>query len=212
MPIRKHIFAEGEYYHIFNRSLNRTPIFSGKREANQFLNSLQFYMQETPGFKYSLFKKLKNIDIKPPYLVSVQAFVLMPNHFHFLLRQESTEGISIFMRRLIDSFSHYFNIKNERKGPLFEGRFRSVHIETEMQFLHVHRYIHLNPVTGYLVEDPADYDFSSYWDYVKKIRYPWIDTSLIIDHFRSIKSYEQFVLNNKDYQRSLDKIKHLILE
>lgn len=212
MPYRKHILAEGEYYHIFNRSIGRAPIFENKRDSNQFLRSLEFYLQVNIPIKYSLFKKREEREIKPPFLASVYVFVLMPNHFHLLVQQTYENGISIFLRRLTDSFSHYFNKKNQRSGPLFEGRFKSVHIETEAQLLHLSRYIHLNPTTSHLVEDPQDYYSSSYRDYVEKNRFNWLDTSVILNHFKTEGSYKKFVFDNIDYQRSLQKIKHQMLE
>lgn len=212
MPRRKRIFGNGEYYHIFNRSLGRVPIFKKKRISNQFLKSLEYYLQINPAIRYSVFKKLKRIEITPPYLVSVNTFSLMPNHLHFLLKQKYNDGLTTFMRRLTNSFSHYFNIKNSRRGPLFENRFKAVHIETEEQLLHVNRYIHLNSTSAYLAEDPYDYYYCSYRDYVVKSRFSWLDTSTIMGFFRSKNEYKKFVLDNKDYQRSLNTIKHLMLE
>ncbi len=72
----------------------------------------------------------------------------------------------MFMKHILDSYSRYFNTKNNRKGPLWQGRFKHVLIETEEQFMHTTRYIHLNPTTDFLVERPEYWQFSSYKEYI----------------------------------------------
>ncbi|MFQ5452512.1 MAG: transposase, partial [Candidatus Paceibacterota bacterium] len=148
-----------------------------------------------------------------PQLVRVLAYTIMPNHFHFLLRQEKEGGIQTFMQKLSNSFSHYYNTVNNSRGPVFEGTFEAVRIETEKQLLHVSRYIHLNAVTAHLVDEPRNYEFSSYGLYVSQERAnknSWIDTSIIMSYFKTSKHHQKFVIDNKDYQRRLHEIKHLI--
>lgn len=212
MPRRKHLFANGEYYHIFNRSLGHLPIFESSRSSNHFLKTYEYYLQESPEIKFSLFTSKNQLRVHPPYLVSTHGFIIMPNHFHFILRQETDGGISKFMRKISDSFSHYYNLKNNRLGPLFESRFKSVHIETREQLIHLNRYIHLNSTTAYLVDDPYDYYFSSYRDFVGLNRYYWLDKSVVMSYFKTKEAYKTFVSDNIDYQRSLRKLKHLTLD
>ncbi len=83
--------------------------------------------------------------------VEVVAYCLMPNHFHLLVKQVSEGGISKYLRQAINSYAKYFNTKYKRVGSLFQDMFRAVHIETDEQFIHVSRYIHLNPLVSYLV-------------------------------------------------------------
>ena len=136
----------------------------------------------------------------------------MPTHFHFILRQMEEEGIRIFLQRLINSYAHYFNLKKNRRGPLFESAFQAVRVETEEQLLHLSRYIHLNPTTAYLVEHPKDYLFSSYRVYLEEEKNDLINPEAVISYFSSPKRYEKFVLAQKKYQCELNKIKHLLLE
>lgn len=215
MPRRKEIFVVGEIYHIVNRSLSGTPIFQGKYLVNRFLKTTQYYLTSSPQVSYS------NSDIysdnpsslnSSSNLVTIFAYCIMPNHFHFILRQDKNNGIRIFIQRLINSYSHYYNIKNNRKGPLFEGAFKAIRVETEEQLLHLSRYIHLNPVTSYLTENPKDYQFSSYSSYVGGNQPLKIDTTMIMSNFSSPKKYMEFVLSRKDYQRKLEEIKHLLKE
>lgn len=214
MPRRKTILAVGEFYHIFNRSLNLFPIFSGKKEINYFLEAMKYYLWEYPPIKFSLFRANKNSykRLKENKLISLVAFVIMSNHFHFLVKQEKSDGIRTYLQKLTNSFSHYFNLKNKRKGSLFEAPFKAVRIETEEQLIHVSRYIHLNPTTSYITENPADYPYSSYAAYMRQQQGSLVDPTYVLSSFVNKKRYEQFVLNQKDYQRKLQEIKHLLME
>jgi len=214
MGLRKTTLVTGEYYHILNRSIRGLPIFKGKRENELFLEAMKYYLQSEPPIRFSIYRLSKDryqIDLKNP-LVTMLNFCLMPNHFHFTLRQEKDAGIRKFIQRLTNSFSHYFNIKYKNRGPLFEGNFKAIHLETDEQLIHLSRYIHLNSVSGYLVENPEDYPYSSYRVYLNKDVSDFIDSSPIIGQFSSPEAYKKFVQAQKDYQRELERIKHLTLE
>ena len=118
----------------------------------------------------------------------------------------------IFFDQLVDKGIFFVYDVNKKKGHIFEDKFKAVHVETEEQLIHLSRYIHLNPVTSYLVEKPEDYSQSSYKIYLGEIQSDIIDTSPIISNFKSKQNYRDFVFLQKDYQRNLEKIKHLILE
>lgn len=149
--------------------------------------------------------------------VEILAYCLMLNHFHFLLKQISDKGISIFMANLQNSYVKYFNIKNGRAGPLFQSMFKAVIIETDEQLLHVSRYIHLNPSTAYIVEPEnlEDYMWSSLNSYLDKnfnnANY-FVNPKIIMSFFEKSEDYKKFILDQASYQRELDKIKHLTLE
>ena len=147
-------------------------------------------------------------------LVEILCFCLMPNHFHFLLKQLKDNGISIFISKFANSYAKYFNTKHERVGPLFQGRFKAVHIENDEQLVHVSRYIHLNPVVSSLIEEAAlkDYVWSSYPEYLKLINSQITDKELVMSFFKTEDKYKQFVLNQADYGKNLEQIKHLTLE
>lgn len=214
MGVRKLVFSEGETYHVFNKTCYDIPLFKNKREFRLFLEVARFYLQPQPPVKFSKYRKNRqkySIDLSQR-LVTIICFCLMPNHFHFLLRQELEDGIKKFIQKLCNSYSHYFNIKYQTEGSLFKGNFKAVRIETNDQLLHLSRYLHLNPASAYLVEDPKDYSFSSYLSYIKKKEFDFLDPSLVLDQFKSPKSYEEFVLSRKDYQRELKRIKHLTIE
>jgi putative transposase len=141
----------------------------------------------------------------------------MPNHYHLLVRQEKDEGITKFMSNWQNSFAKYYNKKNNRRGTLFLRPFRAVRVETEEHLVHLSRYIHLNPVTGYIVNDPEDigiYEWSSWSEYMSDFNTSQIsDPKLIQNYFDGDKDkYRQFVLDRADYQRQLKHIEYLTLK
>ena len=135
----------------------------------------------------------------------------MPSHFHFTLKQEKDNGIRFFIQKLTNSFAHYLNTKNESYGPIFTGNFKAVRVANDEQLLHLSRYIHLNPVTDYLVKKPEDYPYSSYRVFLGLESSSFIDPTLVMNDYTP-ESYRKFVEGRIDYQRELDRIKHLTLE
>lgn len=117
------------------------------------------------------------------------------------------------MRNFQHSYSKYFNAKNERTGSLFQSMFKAVRIESDEQLIHVSRYIHLNPVSSFLIniESLTDYAWSSFKDYMNPSD-SIIATKSILDYFKSKEEYKKFVFNQADYQRELEQIRHLALE
>ena len=213
MPLRKTILATGEIYHVFNRSVQGIPIFRGKTEYETFKETIRFYLQPEPPTKFSIYRMHSSrYKIKlTRKLVTIINFCLMPNHFHFTLRQEEENGIRNFIQRISNSFAHYFALKYQNSGPVFEGNFKAIRVENNEQLLHLSRYIHLNPVSAYLVENPRDYPYSSYSTYLGMEKEDFVEPAIILEQFTSPWQYEKFVLDQKDYQRSLEVIKRLTL-
>jgi len=214
MPRRKEPLVTGEIYHVFNRGVEKRPIFENARHYQRFLDLLPFYTR-SHHLKFSTLsgKEREEVISKKTgeKLVEILCYCLMPNHFHLMLKQSSDHGIKNFMRIVADSYSHYFNITKERVGPLFQGKFKAVRIEDDAQLLHVSRYIHLNPVVTELVKEPEDYDWSSYLEYIAKKK-GFSITEIILDQFKSITFYKNFVHDYADYAKRLHKIEHLLLE
>ena len=221
MPYRKVVFAKEETYHVFNQGITQ-QIFFRKRDYLRFLLLIDFY-RFPPKLSFSHWyrleagkkeKFLSELKKNVPPLVEVLAFCLMPNHFHFLLKQLRSEGISKMIGNLQNSYARYFNLKNERVGPLFQPMFKAVRIQTEEQLIHVSRYIHLNPSSSFLVKikNLGKYPWSSLQEYLGKRRLDFVKTELITSFFKDIKDYKKFVFDQAEYQRELQKIKQLILE
>lgn len=227
MPtVRKVVFANDEIYHVYNRGIEKRPTFTNKREFDRGVQTLDFYRFADLPMKLSKFLTLpqdqkenliKNIRVDFKKLVNIISYCLMPNHFHFLLKQKLKNGISTFIANFTNSYTRYFNTKHERIGPLFEGIFKAVHIGSEEQFIHVSRYIHLNPVSSFIIEPEQleTYLWSSYPEYMglSPNNITAKETVLDIISLKDAKEkYKQFVLDQADYARKLEQIKHLILE
>ena len=146
------------------------------------------------------------MEIAKCKLQNFHYFAFFNLHFDFC----NDEGISLYMKNLLNSYTRYFNTKTKRKGPLWQGRFKSVLIKTDEQLLHLTRYIHLNPTSEDLVEKPEDWPYSSYNEYLRNSEEPLCSFSKYLDI--EPKTYKEFVESRKDYQKRLSEIKHLLLE
>ena len=135
----------------------------------------------------------------------------MPNHFHILLKQEEESGISEFISKTLNSYTKYFNTKYNRVGPLFQGQFKAVRVESNEQLLHVHRYIHLNPIVSYLTKSLDAYRWSSYSEYIKHIK-GICTKDIILDQFSNVKAYEAFHADQIGYGQTLESIKHALID
>ncbi|MFC1727829.1 transposase [Patescibacteria group bacterium] len=224
MPYRKTIFANNLIYHTISRGIAQEQIFSSVYDYQRAIDLIDYYRYQKPPLSFSFYKRLSVKD-REQYLsllrsrkkiVEILAFCLMPNHCHFLLRQNEDKGISDFMRNWQNGYAKYFNLKHERAGGLFQSMFKAVRIKTDFQLLHVSRYIHLNPVTAYLieVEELANFKWSSFANYISpgKNRHQFVNPRSVLNYYKGKKRYQKFVYNQADYQRKLQRIKKLALE
>ena len=220
--IRKDLLVAGQVYHVFNKSIAGFKILNNESELSRMVKIIGYYQREKPQVKFSKFIKSpkardNHINKIVPLtdkekVVEIIAYCLMPTHLHLILKQLKEKGTSIFMSNIQNSYARYFNIKFDRKGPLWIGKFKNVLVKTDEQLLHLTRYIHLNPVTAYLVNKPEEWIASSYQEYILKGRG---DERLCkYDDILDIEpdSYRKFVEDRIAYQRDLEKIKKLILE
>ena len=218
---RKEILATGEIYHIFNRSVANEQIFTNKRNAQHAVELIDFY-RFPQSLRFSYYKRLES-TIKYQYeldyknqnkLIVIYAFCLMPNHFHFLMKQNNDNGIRIFISNFQNSYSKYFNLFKGRTGSLFQSPFKAKRISSDEEFMHLGRYIHLNPVSSFLCElnDMIKYQWSSYPIYITNSKSDLVYKNKILNMAGSVKKYSKFVENQADYQRRLNSIKHLLFE
>ena len=193
MSIRKTDFIKGEYYHIYNRGNSKQKIFLDDKDRERFLKLLYLCnSKQRIDFRDDIVKKKINVwDFeKGESIVSIGAWVLMPNHFHLYLAQKtearlpSGGAITDFLHRVLTAYSKYFNAKYHRTGSLFEDKFKSVHISKDNQARYLFSYIHLNPVKlinskwkeqGIKEKNKTlnfldSYKWSSYFDYLEIVR------------------------------------------
>ncbi len=167
-------FYPGGYYHIFNRGCDREPIFRSNENYVFLLQRVKKYFE--------------------PNIVTVIAYCLMPNHYHFLLRQEGEKPVGDLIQLVFNSYSKAFNKMYNRKGTLFEGKYKSIRVDEENYLIHLCRYIHRNPLEAGLVSDLKDWAFSNYLEWIDKRKGSLVDRAFVQSRFPSPLDYQQFVL------------------
>lgn len=224
MPIRIVPLITDQIYHVLNRGNGAIPIFKTDYDYSKFLEIVFYYQNANPPIKFSKFLQLpvsqrkeiiEGLSLKKDFLIEIIAFCLMPNHFHFIIKQIKDKGIYKFMSLFQNSYARYFNLKSKRKGGLFEERFKVIRIETDAQLLHLSRYIHLNPYSSYVVKDFSSllkYPYSSLPEYLGQNKVKRCNSNIVFDQFPNLMEYQKFLFDQADYQRSLDLIKHQALE
>lgn len=210
MPSRKVPFAVGEYYHIFNRGVAQMNVFHDSFDYKRFFKTMLYYQIEGPKPKFSIFSPTMQ-ELNGSKIIEIVCYCLMPNHFHFLLKQARDGGITEFISKLTNSYTKYFNTKNERVGPLFQGEFKAVYVSSNEQLLHLSRYIHLNPIIGHAASELNSYRWSSYKEFLSDSN-SVCDKRVLIENFSSEMTYESFVADQVSYAKELDHIKHLALD
>lgn len=205
MPSKNSIktYTEFGFYHIYNRGVEKRSIFQTELDYKMFLSYLKNYLtpvtpdKPRPQREISFYEKIELI-----------AYCLMPNHFHLLIKQLSDpKAIVAFMRSLANAYTTYFNRKYNRVGHLFQGRYKAVLVTEEPYFLHLTRYIHLNPSELSLTFrlNLIKYPYSSYGDYLGERKTSWLHPKEVLGLFKTaqrtsltdILSYQSFV---EDYR------------
>ena len=205
---RRHIEV-GAVCHVYNRGVEKRSIFTRERDYLRFIHGLFEFNDETPAINTLYYfdqesVPLKNIEVGLRYagmdsralLVEILAFVLMPNHFHLMLRQIREGGITEFMRKLGTGYTNYFNKKYERVGHLFQGKYKSATLVSEAHFVHLPYYIHSNPLDLFSTKTKKgevsskdafeflkSYRWSSFSDYIGKQNFPSVTQRDFLLHF-----------------------------
>ena len=213
---RKDPFVTGEYYHLYNRGIDKRLIFKTEKDCERFMMLLylgnsneSFSLDEILNRQNKIFREVLIMEKDKP-IVSIGAWCLMSNHFHLLVRQEVDGGITRFMRKVGVGYSMFFNIKYQRTGALFGGLFKSKLIGVDDNYMRqLFGYIHINPLEikfpdwkERITKPSADmkrflesYRYSSYRDYLGEDR---IEKNIIKpenfpDYFENTKSFQDFV-------------------
>ncbi|MBI4120419.1 MAG: transposase [Parcubacteria group bacterium] len=219
--MRKLIFIDDEIYHIYNRGVEKRNIFATSADYLRFIHDLVEFNNTMPAmpsnqrFGIKLPKQLPTTHLEhiletksPKYkpLAQILAFVLMPNHFHLMLKQSVENGIARFMHKLGVGYTMYFNQKYDRTGALFQGTYKAKLVNKESHFIHLPFYIHANPLDikypGWRegkVSNPAqalkfleNYRWSSFLDYTGTTNLPSVtQRKLLLDYFDGTKNYRR---------------------
>lgn len=205
------IFTQDSYYHVYNRGVAKQNIFLDIDDYKTFLGYLKFYLTiEDKNDKTRPSRKLNNFYQK----LNLLAYCLMSNHFHLFVFQKNKGTMTQFMKSLGTKYSMYFNKKYHRVGPIFQGRYKAVRINSEVQFIYLSKYIHRNPLDILPSGTDLDgYKYSSYQNYLRRFDQSWLDTSEILSYFSKIHSgetYKKFV--EEVDETDLLRIKDLVLD
>ena len=148
--MKRPLFINNYFYHIFNRGVEKRNIFLDNEDFRRFLfeinefNDINSTINTLRRFNEGSPTSFKMIDKEP--LVKIASYCLMPNHFHFILEQLKENGISKFLQKIGTGYTNYFNRKYERSGVLFQGKFKAVLIDKSAYLTYLIQYIHLNPL------------------------------------------------------------------
>ena len=176
MPTPRPAYLTNQFYHFYNRGAHRVSIF---REPDNYLFVLQ---------------KMKEYAIK--FQLAIIAYVLMPNHYHLLVRQDGEHQAGLLPRYVFNSYSKAYNKRYEHSGTLFEGNYKVKPITSSKHLLHLCRYIHGNPVKDGLVANPADWDYSNYLEWIGERDGSLFDPEFVRANFTSSTLYRDFVLHD----------------
>ncbi|OGD67215.1 hypothetical protein A2442_04230 [Candidatus Campbellbacteria bacterium RIFOXYC2_FULL_35_25] len=204
--MRKVALENGEFYHIYNRGAGKCDVFLDKYDAERFLQSVKLFNNIEPigsifdlkikeQTKKGLSDSPRNLNKK---LVNIVCYCFNPNHYHFILEQLVDGGISEFMKRLGGGYTQAFNLKYKRSGVLFQGKFKSVHIESNEQLLHDSVYVNLNNKVHKKFDGIKKHfldlnpNRSSWDEYHIKGKKGFCKKGTILDQFKDIKDYKKF--------------------
>jgi putative transposase len=204
MPAKNRIkdYLSNSYYHLYNRGVEKRPIFLDEQDYNVFQSYLETYL--LPKDQANLIQLLNNGNPKEKDTarkllrlnnfsdeINLLAYCLMPNHFHFLIYQTNPEAMDQFSNSLFTRYSMYFNRKYKRVGPLFQGIYKAVSVQSDEQLLWLSRYIHRNPTDILQGQALQSYKHSSYKEYLKTRNRNWIKPNEVLSYFKS--EYKDFV-------------------
>ncbi len=221
MATRKTSFANGEFYHVYNRGVDKRNIFIDRADVQRFFKGMLEFNTALPiGSLYEhSFQQLGGETAKSEKekLVNIIAYRLNPNHFHFILEQVVEGGVSEFMKR-IGGYTWYFNNKHKRSGALFQGVFKDIHIDSNEYLLHLSAYVNLNDRVHQLGGETAKLveGMSSWSEYTEKGVEGICEKEIVLGQFKNAVEYKKFALSSLEsiVERKVDlkNLEALLLE
>jgi len=173
MPAKRPDYRPGQYYHFYNRGAHQLSIF---READNYL----FVLRNTKTY-------CRTLNVTPI------AYCLLPNHYHYLVRQDGDHSAGLLPQRVFNSYTKAHNKRYGHSGTLFAGTYRVVPVERESYLLHLCRYIHANPILHGLVDDLEDWPYSNYPEWIGERDGTLLDRDFVRSYFPTSGDYQKFV-------------------
>ncbi len=215
--MREVIFSNNEFYHIYNRGIDKRLVTLDQEDSERFIQSLgEFNSIETIGSIYeNSFNKEPRLNTIDKKLVNIVCYCLNPNHYHLLIEQLTDNGIEKFLHRLGMGYSKYFNNKYKRNGSLWQGRFKSKHIDNNEYLLRLSVYINLNDLVHQLGHPVSKLVRKSWNEYISgQTSIALCDTTNILNQFKNINEYEEFCFETLDLikNKRMEEVADLFLE
>ena len=179
MRCPKDFFIKGEYFHIYNRSNDPLLLFREDNDYIWFLNKFK-----------------EKIKIYP---ATVFSYCLMPNHFHFLIRQDSMKPIYRIFNDSLSSYVRHYNSKYRRKGSLMEGHLQHINVKQDKYMVYLCQYIHFNPKKAGIIESLEDWKFSNYLEWVGNRKEELFNNELLQIYFETPASYKAQIKEHENY-------------
>lgn len=229
MPARNSIkqYAPDSFYHIYNRGVEKRDIFLDDQDYSVFLSYLKTYLlpKNTAELNKAVQSSEANYKEKARALqllnlnnfsgeIELHCYSLIPNHFHFLVKQREENSIDSFFNSLGTRYTMYFNRKYHRVGKLYQGVYKAVLVESDEQLLHLSRYIHLNPINfkkSSVVEWEKVTLPNSFPEYLGRRKTEWIKTDQILSYFNKTDPRSDYLSFVKNYLDP-DLIKNLMID
>jgi REP element-mobilizing transposase RayT len=211
-------FAEGEYYHIFNRGVGKMDIFLDEQDFLFFLKRLKenIHPERMPlsgsGFRGAPSPGSYVRELLPENSFELICYCLMPNHFHLVIKQLSSISISKLIAKVCTSYSMYFNKKYNRVGTLYQDQFKAVHVADDEYLLWLSVYIHQNPHVAGLVKNLKDWKWGSYPDYIGARQGSLCKKDVVLERFKTSREYADFVDSGFDIIKSKGELKDFVLD
>ncbi len=207
--MRKVKFVSGEYYHIFNRGVDKRAVFLEQDDFQRFFQGMEEFNTIVPiGSIYENSFRKDQFGNGVSRLVNFVCYCLNQNHYHFILEQLIERGIEKFMHRLGIGYTQYFNKKYERSGFLFQGPFKAIHVDSNEYLLHLSAYVNLNE----RVHKFGNGVSKSSWDEYIKNTDNFCGKSIILGQFKNISEYKIFAENSLNSIKERKDMEKLLLE
>lgn len=194
--MRKTVFVQKEYYHIYNRGVDKRNIFTEPKELLRFLKSVKEFntVELLDSIAENERRTNRELNSRPKKLVNIVAYCLNQNHFHFILEPLVNEGVQKFMHRLSTGYTNYFNKKHKRSGALFQGRYKAKHISSNEYLLHLGVYVNLNNLVhkGMNKEWMTKLPFSSFDEYKGITKDQICKKDILLDQFKNQAEFIKF--------------------
>jgi len=210
-------FQNGEYYHIYNRGVDKREVFSCDQDFTRFIIGMREFNRTNPIGSLHALKELNSLakefsSLEHDKLVEIICYCLNSNHFHFLIRQLKDNGIPKFMQKISTGYTNYFNSKYTRSGSLFQGTYKAIHVKFDSELFRLSSYINGNPEIHGICK-AENYIWSSYQDYLNKRNGTICNKKIILNEFDNTIDYKKFTnLIIQESQETKSEINNYFLE